>query len=604
MTPTDAQLWRGNRAATRQRAAALQRAQSMVGRYKAEPWLLPPQELQKQLKDILAEIDPYDVRSALDLQTWDIIGGATGDLGLERERAVKASKWLFKCNPLAQWAIWLWTSWGMGDKVRVSVIDKKTDKSVGKKTRSPSVQLANTAVDEFFTAERNEPVLADDNIKELSRWLLVGGNRFFVFFTSTVDGITTVDLIDQDEMKPIKNPDRKKVVWFYKRTWTPEGKTSKTMYYPDYKTYFAERDTSTLNIDQRWQHLVELETVREDAKKSWGDGDNIGDGETTPSTDAYILWSRHNIKDEDELWGWPLLTNPRAWLQAHQHLLESRLTLAEAATQYFQRMEVEGGSRAVKSVIGTIKSNLSQNQRYDTNPPATAGSTQVQNKAVTTTDLPLITGASDTATDNKTFVWMALLGAGIFPTSAGLDAARFATALEMDKAQSMLFEEYKSFWGAQFKKIAKIALLALEKHSNANFGDYTIVVSIDTFSLADFPAIAKTIGGFVRDTITPLVEADVVDRDPVMAIITRFYKMALDSLGVEDAADLTSDEAFGIGVEREEPPEPAPVVVPVVPGAEMPMSAEERILENLRDGNITPEIVREWMIGELGDMAG
>lgn len=589
MTITDAQLWRGNRVAMRQQQATLQRAAMMIETYKSSPWIMPPQEQRKQLEALLAEIDPYDVYSALGRQTWDIISGATGDLGLERERAVKASKWLYKYNPLAQWSIWLWTSWGMGDKVRVS---------------APGNPGADEAVQEFFTAERNEPVLADDNIKELSRWLLVKGNRFFVFFTSTADGQTTIRLIDQDEMEPICNPDDGKEVWFYKRQWTPKGsKRARTVYYPDWKVYFAERDKSALTVDERWQKLVELKTVTEttQTEKSWGDGDNIGDGETAPGTDAYILWSRHNIKDEDELWGWPILANPRAWLQAHQHLMESRLTLAEAASIYVRRKQVTGGSRAVKSVISTVASNLSQNQWTDTNPPAVAGATEVENAMVDTTDLPLRTGGSDTATDNKTFSWMALLGAGLFPTSAGLDTARFATALEMDKAQSMLFEAYKSYWDAQFKKIAKIALLALEKWSNADFGDYTIVVSIDTFSLADFPAIAKTIGGFVRDTITPLVEAKAVSGDAAIAIVRRFYKMALDSLGVEDAADLVSDEAFEVGIERDEAP--VPVVAPVIPRAEGPVSAEERILENLRDGNITPEIVREWIVGELGDMA-
>ena len=222
-------LWYGDQKAARQQQATIQQAAAMIGRYKSEPWILPPEEQRKQLNDLLTEIDPYDVYAALDLQTWDIIGGRDGSSGDERQRAVTASKWLYKYNPLAQWAIWLWTAWGMGDKVRVSV---------------PDNEKASESVNEFFTAERNGPVLADDKIKELSRWLLAKGNRFFVFFTSTTDGQSTIRLIDQDEMTPICNPDDSKEVWFYKREWTQSGASSgsRTRYYPDWKTYFADRD--------------------------------------------------------------------------------------------------------------------------------------------------------------------------------------------------------------------------------------------------------------------------------------------------------------------------------------------------------------------------
>lgn len=542
----------------------------MRNAYQAGPWLLPPEQLVSQLR----EQDPWMVYNLLDQTAWEIIGGYTADSGAERDRAVNESKRLYKYNPLAQWAIWLWTAWGLGDKISVSVSDN---------------EAANTAVQEFFTAERNEPVLADDKIKELSRWLLVKGNRFFVFFTSTVDGETRIRTIDQSEITLIHNPDDSKEVWFYKRTWTPKGGTSRTLYYPDWKVYFAD-STKLHSVDERWAMLEELNIVpKTHADKSWGDADEteLGDGDSKPSTDAYIMFVPHNIKEEGELWGWPLLTNPRAWMQAHQHLMESRLTVAEARSMFVRRKQVQGGSRAVRSVVNTIASNLSRTQWTDTNPPAVAGGVEVENAQITTTDLPLDTGARDTAEDNRTFSWMALLGAGLFPTSAGLDTSRWATALEMDKAQSMLFEEYKSFWSAQFKKIANIVLLALEKHGNKNFGEYIIVVSIDTFSLADFPAIARTIGQFTRDTITPLVDNGTITAQAATKIMARFYKMALDALGVEDAGDLTSDEAFGLDQVQQESD---------------PIARIARVLaENIKAGKIDDKQMLEWIFGVWAD---
>lgn len=535
---------------------------TMRSAYQLGPFVLPPEQVIAQLR----EQDPWMVYNLLDMTAWEIIGGYAADSSVERDRAINESERLYKYNPLAQWAIWLWTAWGLGDKVKVTV---------------PDNEQANEDVNEFFTAERNEPILADDNVKELSRWLLVKGNRFLVFFTSTIDGETTLRLIDQDQITLIHNPDDSKEVWFYKRTWTPAGKTSKTVYYPDWKVYFGDE------LNENWDRLVELRTIPQTATKSWGDGETELNGDN--ATDAYILFVPHNIKDESALWGWPLLTNPRAWLQSHQHLMESRLTLAEARSMFVRRKKVTGGSRAVKSVVNTIASNLSSTQWTDTNPPAVAGAVEVDNAQIETEDLPLTTAAGDTAQDNKTFSWMALLGAGLFPTSAGLDTSRWATALEMDKAQSMLFEEYGRFWAAQFRKIAKIALLANEKYGKKSYGEYAITVSIDTFSKADFPAIAKTIGQFVRDTFTPLIELGVVDANAAMAIIARFYGMALNALGVDDAGDLTSDDVFGLGLEQQE-------------------SGVDRmarlIAENIKAGKVSDSQLTEWLIGigyDLGE---
>lgn len=554
----------GNVLLAEERRSVAQIFDTMRNAYQAGPWVLPPNQLIAQLQ----EQDPWMVYQLLDQTAWEVIGGYAADSSAERERAVNESKRLYKYNPLGQWSIWLWTAWGLGDTVQVGV---------------PDNEEANEDVREFFTAERNEPVLGEDNIKENSRWLLVKGNRFYVFFTSTVDGETTVRTVDQDEITLLHNPHDSKEVWFYKRTWTPKGGTSMTMYYPDWKVYFGDE------IDGRWATLEELSLVpKMGVKKSWGDGDVELGSNDNPRTDAYIMFVAHNVKDEDELWGWPLLTNPRAWMQAHQHLMESRLTLAEAASMFVRRKTVTGGSRAVKSVVNTIASNLSQSQWLDTNPPAVAGSVEVDNVPVETEDLPLITGARDTAVDNQTFSWMALLGAGLFPTSAGLDTARWATALEMDKAQSMLFEEYSRFWANQFRKMGNIVLLAYEKWGNKTYGEYTIVVSIDTFSRSDFPDIAKAVGQFVRDTMTPLIEMGAIDANAATAIIIRFYGMALNALGVDDAGDLTSERAFGLGqVEAEES------------GV---ASIARVIAENIKEGRIDQRQLLEWAVGVGYDM--
>ena len=94
--------------------------------------------------------------------------------------------------------------------------------------------------------------------------------------------------------------------------------------------------------------------------------------------------------------------------------------------------------------------------------------------------------------------------------------------------------------------------------------------------------------------------------------------MALDALGVEDAADLTSDEV--LIPEEEEEPEPAPMPPMMVPAQPMPTGQAEpeppepteesgidivarMIAENFRAGKIDNTQVVEWAIG-IGYDAG
>ena len=193
------------------------------------------------------------------------------------------------------------------------------------------------------------------------------------------------------------------------------------------------------------------------------------------------------------------------------------------------------------------------------------------------------------APELEMFGWMTLLGAGLLPVSAGLDTARWATALEMDKAQSMLFERYRNFWAAQFKRMVRIVLLFKERFDNMKFADKSADVSVDTFSLADFPAVAKTIGQLVRDALAPLIDNGAIEPEDARPILAELWRISLQALGVSKAQDLTSDEAFGIGQEEEPGQEEQEAITQIATIIE----------QNARDGVIDWENVAQWALEEL-----
>lgn len=565
----------------------------MAAAYYEGPWAMPPAEVIRQLQ----ELDPWLLQDYLNQLGWDVIGFGSQDAA-ERERAVRESRRLYKYSPMAQWAIWLWTSWGLGESVAITLDDEK----------------ANAIFQEFWTADRNQAVLAPDVLQELSDWLNVDGNEFLSFYASTVDGEPTIGEIDPDEITEIVTmPGNSKRPVFYKREWVDEKEGMKTWYYPDWTPFLS----GALDEEYKSTKKTLAETVlpkgayRADTGTHVGDGDATLGDEEVPSTVVCLLHLHHNHKERGSLWGWPLLTTSTSWLKAHKRFMESRLAIVEGKAQFITRYTVASGSRGVKAMAATMASNLSQaTAAYDTNPPAAPGSSQFVNKAVDADDLPMTTGAGDATSDNNMFAWHGLLGTGLFPPSAGLDVMRYATALSMDRTQVIMFTQYKTFWSSAFKKIVKIVMGMRAKYGGAKFPEYKVDVSVDSFSLADFPDIAKALGALVQDMLTPLEADGTIPVEAARNIASELWRIVLQSLGIANASELTSEEAFA-PPEEEAVEEPPPEEEPPAPVAEEPEeeappvgtveAIAEMIVQNARDGTVDWEPVAESLIGMMVD---
>lgn len=566
---------------TKRRLDALEQSLTVALNAYADPQWTTPQDLISQLR----EYDTEYIDLLIDQLQWEQIGGfgTVADVDREREAAVEGSRQAWRsASPLAQWAIWTWTSWGLGDGVELSAEDESQAQEV---------------LDEFMDADRNAVVLGQDNLHSMSERVLVTGNTFLVFFASTVDGLSTLRSIPQDEIEIITNPDDDLVPWFYKRQFSV-GMDSRTLYYPDWTLVFGN-ENALITVDRAWDILVEKRLVSPQAQRAdqARNGDRLGDRQE-PGTAVCVLHVAHNRKDFDSLWGWPMLTVALPWLRSHKRFMQARLSVALSVAQFVRRSKVSGGSRAVASVIDTIASNLSRTQYTDTNPSAVPGAWHVENKAVDTEELPMTTGAGDAKTDNDSFAWVSLLGGGLFPSTSGLDTARYATAVQMDKVQSFLFTRYKTFWSAQFQRIARIVLSFAERYGGKSFSSMEVQVSIDSFSLPDFPDIVDAQGQLMSE-LTNAVNAGILPGTAAAAIDARMIETALQALGVSDATELTSDEAFEIGdFEPEEEPEPEPPpMIPMMqpveqpeveePEEEMPpMEALQMVAANYADGTI------------------
>ena len=186
------------------------------------PYHLPPEELLRQLGEYAPAVD--------ELYGWDVLSGYSADTTDTRGRAILESRRLWQQNPLAIWIVNTWTSYGLGEGIKINAEDEG----------------ANKVWQAAYTADRNANVFAEDRIHEVSNWTVIDGNVFIAAYASTLDGETTFTVMSTDEITEIiADPDDKTTPLYYKREWSSDGE-QRTLYYPDWVA-IQETDNGEVN---------------------------------------------------------------------------------------------------------------------------------------------------------------------------------------------------------------------------------------------------------------------------------------------------------------------------------------------------------------------
>jgi hypothetical protein len=502
-------------------------ADALLQAYQEGPFLLPPAELKRQLME---QYDTQTVQDLIDNMLWERFGaGYQTELESQRQRAVADGRRMWLVSILGQWIIRLWTYYGVGESLEVIPLDEKY---------KDGENAATVVWDEFWKADRNKPVLATERIHDISNLLLVTGNRFFAFFISDQDGESTIRRVKPEEITDIVTlPDDAATPCFYKRQWMANS-TTRTEYYADWRWWFEKSDKEK-------EYLAPLKVKDKDAEVATRDG-----------TVVVMLHVPFEQKDENSLFGWPLLAPAGTpWIRSHRQYFEARLAVARAVASYVRRRQVKGGSRAVDAVRMALQSGLQRGASSETNPPPVAGSEDIHNQAIQTTDLPLRTGAGDAKSDGEMFSWMAGLSGGIYPHYLGLgDAYRLATATAMEKPMQMQFSLYRNRLNAMFRDMVRIVLQAKERFGRGiKYETYEARIAADRLVELDLKLIVQSVGELFRDVVNPMLTAGEVPDDTLTNVMVFALQSVLSAMGAEDVNDMVNAEQFEQhAVEKEE----------------------------------------------------
>jgi len=367
--------------------------------------------------------DEAIIRDLIDRIYYENIGSLTGygkDSDAQRTRAVDESRRQWRLDVIAQDVVWIWTNFGFGEDIIIRTEDESAQK----------------VWDEFWTADRNHGVLASDEIQDLSYNTLVDGEVFLAFYISDADGTATVRIVNPKEITAIvTSKDDAETPLFYKRVWNSAGATDE-LYYEDWLAAFNSKPDTDRVDDQGMRKIggVPTDVLPKGAKVA---GEKM--------TKVVMLHIAHNRKGG--LRGWPLMTAGAAWTREHKRFRENRAAVSAATAMYVNKLKAQTGSRGISALKAQIQSSMvTSGQTYDTNPPAPAGSTWLENEAVDLERLGQGTAAGDAKVDGEGLLMMAGLGGGLYPHYLGAgDAYRLATACYSEDTEVLTENGWKSW---------------------------------------------------------------------------------------------------------------------------------------------------------------
>lgn len=493
-----------------------------------EAWRCGPAVMpEAQVVRALQEADSFLLHRVLEQRGWLLaMRGEWEYTEEDRLRAVTEARRMYDTDMQVQAAVTSWTDFGFGIDVAVE----------------PRDEALAEVFDEFWTARRNQPVLGQRNLYEMSNTLINEGEVFLVVFGSRLDGKATVrQLRTNDITEVVKHPDDPDTPLYYVRGIA--GKPS--VYYPDWRA--TKEQLALVDIPSN------AVLAADQYKKV-----EVG-GKPTPVTSVvmvHLAYSKRNGR------GWPMFKTMYVWARMLQQFLENRAAVTRAVATYVDEIIHKGGQRVQDALEARFTSGLSGSQWYDsTNPMPPAGSTLIHNQALDVERRSLQTGATDALADYQMFACQVARGS-LTPIHVIVPQAMSnrATAYEQSKPWYRALQRYQLFWTDVFTDLVEVVAMIYALATGTEFDDLETDVSLQSPIDASADEYAAGIGAIKDASLAGAVPAEIAT-----TAIIRLIERLLTALGiVPDLPEWEVPEKVGEEPEQQ----PAPVAPP--PEGEQP----------------------------------
>ncbi len=397
----------------------------------------------------------------------------------------------------------------------------------------------NEVVQTFLDDERNRAELTGHQARgEAEESLQTDGNLFICFHTDALTGRTRITLIDPQTIDEIVcNPENRREVFFYKRTWAQtklDGtQETKTAYYPD------------------WQYLPK---TKAGVPQGWN-----------------VIWDKpvyHVAVNRLGRWGVSEMYAALDWALAYKSFLENLATVWQALARWAMKLTVSGGKSGIAAAKAKLNTTLTGGSG-ENNPPPLTGSTFIATEG-TNLEPFRTSGATMNAEDGRRLFLMAAAVIG-FPETFYGDASvgTMATAKALDRPTELKITDRQALWSDILLSILRYVVLRAVVAPNGPLrGLGTVVRESDGDQYRLRVDWQEGIKSEIAVTFPPIVESDIpaqigalVDattlkgQAPAGTINLRtFTRQAATMLGIQNVDELIAAlEPFADEVEQPEP---------------------------------------------------
>lgn len=470
----------------------------------------------RYISEVLVGLDAQLIALQLELSNWETVFGgeqlSSKDIP-NREQLVIDSRSLFNWSPEAASAVFHYTGITFGSMPTIKI------RPAGATSLEQTESIPQDLFSATFRHDKNEVTFSLQRLQELSDSLLVEGELALVFFNNPHDKTVIVrPLEDTLQIKAlISNPEDKAEIWFYKRSWIkPGGTKENTLYYLHWKL-----DPETQQTASAWLRSTFVQENSLNAEDVTIATDQAGEPALMEVLRINTIGKR----------GAPLLKQAIAWIRQNTRFVQNRATIVQNRATYTDHYEVQGGSLAVQHVQERLKSTLQTAGTIiqgETNPPPTAGSALVTNKAVKPTQRSLETGAADAKEDSRIFKAQVSSAVGIPIALLFMDgeaSGNLNSIIELMKRSKHRWERYRLVWYS--------FLVSLAKFTAVHGGHTTpIIVDVDALPIIEEDLQAYTLAVLKGNTdgLIPSIEA------------ARMFLTRLGANNIEDLLILVQEE--------------------------------------------------------------
>jgi len=467
----------------------------------------------------------------------------------DRNLAIRQARWAADTNINIEKAVQIWTDFGLGQRVQLRSEDT----------------AANELLAEFWTAQRNAPIVGQRSLHERSEDALNEGELLFVFWYSPLDGEATIRTIPTDQVEIIwEDPDNRTIPLYYRHKRGAKG----DLYYPDWRATAEQLATVQIPAGARRADTLADRTVEIN-------------GRSEAVTKVVALWAPRN-RNHALGRGMPQFLNAFEWATVLQDFMGDRAAVARKAAMYTEKVKIDGGSRVVGQFKQRLQSGLVQGSGYrDTNPPAAAASDWIENEAVNREWMARDTGAASARFDGRMLGGQLSVATGIGLHWLGFPDAitgGLATAEELKVPFYQQIERYQLWLSSVLEEIGQVVLFLRASNGSQVDPNAAVVAMMET----PLFVLVEEIVGLMKETVAA-VAANVLDRAVGSEILRQLYLVALQKIGVRNPAELftTSRQAE----------------------ARLPETLAA-VVANWRDGRLDDAAVVQYLLGELEELAG